>query len=111
MAKYGVLILGGLVFLGAVAYAIFTPREEILPSSVSVETEKGTLGFKEYVNKELGFAILYPEGWSYAKATAGLSDGDYVAIVFNAPGLNGGVDEGVLPNIAVNYYKNLGVLL
>ena len=110
MAKYWVLILGALVLFGALGYAIFAPREEILPSSVSVETGGDKIAFREYVSGDLDFAISYPEGWTYSEESAGLSNDDYVAIVFNSQELANRA-EGVLPNIAVNYYNNLDVLL
>ena len=111
MSKYATLILGSIVFLMAILYVVFRPTDVVRPSLITVEVQSGILAFKEYVSNKLGFIISYPDTWTYSKETAGLSSSDYSAVVFNSPSVQSGGETGVLPNIAVNYYKDLGVLL
>jgi hypothetical protein len=110
MLKYTVVLLGIVVLLGAIGYVVLLPQEEVRESATVVEVPEGQVNFREYVNSELGFAISYPASWSYSRATAGLPAEDYTAILFSAPGVEPDPDNGVLPNIAVNYYKSLEVL-
>ena len=111
MFKYKAVIVGIIITFAVLAYFVLSTDKDVFQYPVSIASSSTGVALKEYKNKTLGFAIYYPIGWSSSKENAGLPSRDYTAITFSAPELRRGIDNKVLPNIAVNYYRDLNVLL